>query len=83
VKRDEIRETTLKTLGEVAPEIDPAQAPSGAMLREELGLDSMDYLELLTQLHEETGVEIPEGDYNRVRSIDEIVDYLVEHASDA
>lgn len=80
MRRDEIRETTLKILGNVAPEIDPQQAPSGAMLREELGLDSMDYLELLTQLHEETGVEIPEKDYDKARSIDEIVDYLVGHS---
>jgi acyl carrier protein len=45
-------------------------------MAEELELDSMDFLSLVTELHERTGVQIPESDYPQVQSVADMVAYL-------
>ena len=74
--RDQIRAAVLDALAGVAPETDPATLDPAASLREELELDSMDHLNFLIALHETLGVEIPEADYPRLQTLDEVVTYL-------
>jgi len=76
VTRDQIRAAVLDALVGVAPETDPATLDPAASLREELELDSMDHLNFLIALHETLGVEIPEADYPRLQTLDEVVTYL-------
>jgi acyl carrier protein len=45
-------------------------------LREQIDLDSMDWLNFLVALHERLQVEIPESDYARLATLDQTVDYL-------
>ncbi len=75
---DEIHEVLLSTLGDIAPETDPSTLPSGASLRDELDLDSMDFLRFVTALHERLGVDVPEADYPALDSIDGALAYLRE-----
>lgn len=72
----EIRETVLRTLRNVAPEIDPATLAPGVPLREQVDIDSVDYLRVLVELNEKVGVDIPEADYARIATIDQLVAYL-------
>ena len=72
----ELRETALRVLRRIAPEADTARIDSRESLREQLDLDSMDFLNFLIGLHEAVGVDIPESDYARLSSLDEIVQYL-------
>jgi acyl carrier protein len=74
--REEIREAVLKILGGLAPEVDLAAIRTGADLREELDIDSMDFLNFIIRVHERLGVNIPENHYPRVRSLDGCVEYL-------
>ena len=60
--RDQIREVVLRTLARFAPEAEPTRTPPDANLREELDLDSMDFLNFVIALHAELKVEIPEAD---------------------
>ncbi len=71
------RAAVLALLGEIAPEADLADLDLDRDLRSELDLDSMDFLNLVEGLAESTGVDVPESDYSKVRSVHGLVDYLV------
>lgn len=73
---EEIRATLLSVLGTIAPEADPATLDPGESLREQLDLDSMDFLNFVIGVHKRLGVEIPEADYPRLASLDGAVAYL-------
>ena len=53
----ELRKTVLDTLGDIAPEADLAALPPGKDLRQELDIDSMDFLNFVIALHEKLGVD--------------------------
>ena len=80
MNREEIRARVLEELGRIAPEADLAALPESAPLREELELDSMDFLHFATALHDALGVDIPESDYGRIASLQGCVDYLAARA---
>ena len=66
----------MRELGNIAPEIDPAQIDPAVNLRDQIDLDSMDVLDLMIAIHEATGVEIPEADYPKMSSLNGCVLYL-------
>ena len=67
-------------LGDIAPEADLATIDPGAPLHDVLDLDSMDFLNFVTDLHDRTRVDIPERDYPLVTTIDACADYLTSHS---
>ena len=71
-----IKDTVLQVLCGIAPEADPAQIEPGLSLREQLDLDSMDFLNFVIRLHEVLRVEIPEADYPRLATLDGCTGYL-------
>jgi acyl carrier protein len=75
---DEIENVIVEALSRIAPEIDAASIRADADLREQLDLDSMDFLNFVIALHERLGVDIPESDYGRLSSLDSAVRYLAE-----
>ena len=77
----EVRKTILDTLGDIAPEADLAALAPGKDLREELDIDSMDFLNFVIALHEKLGVDIPEADYPQLVTLDGAVDYLKARCS--
>lgn len=79
----EIREVLLSVLGGIAPEVDLGQVRPGADLREELDIDSMDFLRFVVGVAERLGVEIPEADYPQVRTLDGCVAYLAARGAAA
>ena len=76
MKEDDIRATVLRLLGEIAPEADLGRLRPNENLRDQLDLDSMDFLSLLTALSTELGLEIPESDYGKTTTLDGCVAYL-------
>ena len=73
---DDIKREIIGALARIAPEINPASIEPTANLRDELDLDSMDFLNFVLALHERLGVEIPEADYPRLSTLDGAVAYL-------
>ncbi len=67
-------------LATIAPEADLDTLSPDEELQEALDLDSMDFLNFLIALARDTGVEIPEVDYDLVRTYGGCRDYLVAHA---
>ncbi|WP_349573495.1 acyl carrier protein [Azotobacter salinestris] len=73
-----IRRQVLEALQGVAPEVDPATLRGDRPLRDEVDLDSMDWLRFLAALHQRLGVNIPEADYQRLGSLDALLAYLAQ-----
>jgi acyl carrier protein len=73
----EIQETILRVLAEIAPEADLGSLEPQARLRDQLDLDSMDFLNFVIGLHKVLHVEIPERDYGRLATLAGCIDYLV------
>jgi acyl carrier protein len=72
----EIRAVALATLLSIAPEVDANELRGDRTLRSQVDLDSMDWLNFLLGLHEKLKVEIPEADYARLITLDDVVAYL-------
>lgn len=70
------RAAVVSALGQIAPELEPDDLADGARLRQDLDLDSLDFLRLIEELAGATGVDIPERDYPRVTTVGELVAYL-------
>ena len=69
----------LRVLGSVAPEAGPARIKPYVNLRDQLDIDSMDFLNFVIGLHKELKVEIPEADYPKMASLDGCVEYLLSN----
>ena len=74
--RDAIRAEILDALCAIAPETDPASIIGERPLREQVELDSMDFLNVIIRLHERLGIDIPEADYGALATLAGAVDYL-------
>jgi acyl carrier protein len=81
VNRDEARAAIGRVLGQIAPEVELGEIPPDAELLEAIDLDSMDFLNFVTGLLEETGVDIPERDYPAVLTLEGCITYLVEQTA--
>jgi acyl carrier protein len=66
-------------LGNIAPEADFASLDPAADLREALDIDSMDFLTFITAIHERLGIDIPEIDYSKLKTLEGAVSYLAAH----
>ena len=72
----EIRDTVIRMLQRIAPEADPASLAPEVEFRDQLDIDSFDFLTFVIGLHEALGVEIPEADYPAMMTLDGAVAYL-------
>lgn len=75
--REQVREIVFDVLGAVAPELDPAAIAPDKPLRQQVDIDSFDFLNVIIRLHERLGVDIPEKDYGELLTLDGAVDYLL------
>ncbi len=76
MNQDDIRVRVIKTLSGIVPELDPGTLKPAVSLRDQLDIDSMDFLNFLIALHEEFGVDVPEVDAPKLGTIDACVDYV-------
>jgi acyl carrier protein len=83
VSDDEIRAAVVAELARIAPEADLAALDPEAPLREALELDSMDFLRLLTALHERLGVDVPDSEAARLSTLAGAVRYLAAKSGTA
>jgi acyl carrier protein len=77
MNREQIRATVLEVLGQIAPEADPAAIDPRVNLRDQLDIDSMDFLNFLIALDKQLHVDIPERDYGQLNTLDACVEYLL------
>lgn len=73
---DRTSEMVLRLLGEIAPEADLTALKPDVSFRDQLDLDSMDFLNFVILLHKTFGVEIPESDYPKYATLKGCVEQL-------
>jgi acyl carrier protein len=76
MSREEIRQVILDALAGVAPEGDYDRLKPDRPLRDQLDIDSYDFLNVILALHERLGVDIPEAEYQKLLTLNGAVDYL-------
>jgi acyl carrier protein len=72
----EIREEIVDILSDIAPDEDLSGLQNDVAFRDQLELDSMDFLDIVMELRKRYRVQIPEQDYEQLASMDSTVRYL-------
>jgi acyl carrier protein len=76
VTPDELRQTVLGVLQEIAPEADLSRLAPDAPIRDQLDVDSIDFMRFLIGVNEKLHVDVPEADYPKVASLNGLLSYL-------
>jgi acyl carrier protein len=76
VNANDIRTEVLSVLTGIAPEVDADEITDDELLRDQVDLDSMDWLNFLIGIHKRLQVEIPESDYASLRTLGDVVRYV-------
>lgn len=74
----EARDLILGVIRRIAPEADLAMLEPDVELREQLDIDSMDFLNVIIGIHEATGIDIPEPDYEQFETLESASNYLAK-----
>lgn len=74
--KEDIKKVVLDIISEIAPDEDLSNVQPNVRLREQLDLDSMDFLDIVMELRKKHGIEVPEEDYQQLASLDSCADYL-------
>jgi len=73
---DDIRKAVRDILSDIAPDEDLGELKEDVAFRDQLELDSMDFLDIVMELRKRYRVQIPEEDYPRLGSMKSTVEYL-------
>ena len=76
MNEEELRAVVIATLKTIAPEVEEGDLRPDRPLRNQVDLDSMDWLNFLIGLHEKLKVDIPEADYAKLVTLGDVLDYL-------
>ncbi|MCU0805226.1 MAG: acyl carrier protein [Burkholderiales bacterium] len=78
---EEIKAKVIGILASVVPELEPAELAADKSLRDQLDIDSVDFLNFVVGLSKTFGIEIAETDYRHLYTLDACVAYLAAHAT--
>ena len=78
----DIRKVILQILERIAPDEDLSNLDNSKPFREQMELDSMDFLDIVMELRKLYRVQIPEADYPNLVSMDSTVTYLTPMLKD-
>jgi acyl carrier protein len=76
--KEEIRELVRGIIAEIAPDEDTSDLKTDVPLREQLDLDSMDFLDIVMELRKQYAIDVPEADYLHLESLDSCANYLAD-----
>jgi len=79
---EEIRQVVLEILARIAPDEDLSELNDDVPFREQMELDSMDFLDIVMELRKMYRVQIPEEDYENLVTMDRTVGYLTPMLKD-
>jgi acyl carrier protein len=72
----EIQKLILDIISDIAPDEDLSEVKPDVRLRDQLDLDSMDFLDIIMELRKRHRVEVPEEDYMKLATLNGCVEYL-------
>ena len=76
MKADEIRSLVLEVIQETLPDEDVSQVKGDVRIRDQIEMDSMDFLDMIMELRKRYNVVVPEDDYMKLSTLDGAVAYL-------
>lgn len=82
VTGDELRQAVLAVLRDVAPEAELSRLAPDAPIRDQLDVDSIDFMRFLIGINEKLHVDVPEADYPKVATLNGLLRYLRDRLPD-
>ncbi|MEY2806720.1 MAG: acyl carrier protein [Planctomycetia bacterium] len=79
MNREEIILAIKDIIQTIAPDEDLSDLKTDVRLRDQIELDSMDFLDIVMELRKRYGVQVPEEDYKELATLDGCVAYLAPH----
>ena len=74
--KDQCRKLVIDIISDIAPDEDLSTLTDDKPFREQLELDSMDFLDIVMELRKRHGIEVPESDYPQLASLESCAEYL-------
>ena len=74
--KDACQKIVLDIIADIAPDEDISNIKPEVRLRDQMQLDSMDFLDIVMELRKQHGIEVPEADYIHLASLDSCGEYL-------
>ena len=75
--REEVSQAIIDIINDILPEGDCSEVNPDEKLRDQLDLDSMDFLDIVMELRKQYGVEVPEEDYPKLATLNSCIEYLM------
>ncbi len=75
--QDECKKLVLDIIADIAPDEDLSNVKPDVRLRDQLQLDSMDFLDIVMELRKRHGIEVPGAEDMKLASRDSSAEYLV------
>lgn len=82
MKAAEIKSTILGVIQEILPDEDLSNLKSDVRIRDQIEMDSMDFLDMIMELRKRYGIIVPEDDYMELSTLDGAVAYLEPRMKD-
>ena len=74
--KDDCKKLVIDIISDIAPDEDLSAIKPEIRLRDQLQLDSMDFLDIVMELRKRHGIEVPETDYGQLASLESCAEYL-------
>ncbi|MEL7367549.1 MAG: acyl carrier protein [Myxococcota bacterium] len=74
---NDVRQIILDIIHDIAPDEDLSDVQPEVRLRDQLDLDSMDFLDIVMELRKRHSIEVPEDDYMELSTLNGCVSYLL------
>lgn len=73
---EQVKQIVIDIIEEIAPDEDTSDIKHEVALRDQLDLDSMDFLDIVMELRKQHNIEVPEEDYPELVSLESCAKYL-------
>ncbi|MCM2274646.1 MAG: phosphopantetheine-binding protein [Candidatus Didemnitutus sp.] len=74
--KEDCKQLVIDIISDIAPDEDLSNIKADVRLRDQLQLDSMDFLDIVMELRKRHGIEVPEADYMQLASLESCAEYL-------
>ncbi len=76
MKKEELKRIIIEQILEVAPDVEESEIVLTENIQRSLEIDSFDFLNILTAMYEKSGIEVPEVDYSKVDTVENMTEYF-------
>ena len=76
MKAEDIRAMILEVIHQIVPDEDLSNLKGDVRIRDQIEMDSMDFLDIMMELRKRYGVKVPEEDYMKFSTLNGAVAYL-------